>query len=50
MAVGNALEMKEAIETLKGQGPEDFKAHCLEIASHMLVLGKKAGSKSQALY
>jgi len=49
MAVGNALEMKEAIETLKGQGPEDFKAHCLEIASHMLVLGKKAGSKSQAI-
>ena len=49
MAVGNALEMKEAIETLRGEGPEDFKSHCLEIASHMLVLGKKAETKDQAM-
>jgi len=49
MAVGNALEMKEAIQTLKGNGPDDFKAHCLEIASHMLILGKKAESKTQAM-
>lgn len=49
MAVGNALEMKEAIETLKGEGPDDFRSHCLEIASHMLVLGKKAESKDQAM-
>jgi len=40
--VGNALEMKEAILALSGEGPEDFVAHCLEVASHMLVLGKKA--------
>jgi pyrimidine-nucleoside phosphorylase len=44
-AVGNALEMKEAILMLMGQGPDDFVAHCLEIASHMLVLGKRAGGK-----
>jgi pyrimidine-nucleoside phosphorylase len=41
-AVGNALEVKEAIATLHGEGPEDFLAHCLEVASHMLVLGKRA--------
>lgn len=46
--VGNALEMKEAIETLKGEGPDDFVAHCLEIASLMVLLGKKAESKSEA--
>ena len=41
-AVGNALEVKEAIATLHGEGPKDFLAHCLEVASHMLVLGERA--------
>jgi len=45
--VGNALEMKEAIETLRGNGPEDFLEHCLEIASLMVVLGRKAETKSE---
>jgi pyrimidine-nucleoside phosphorylase len=46
--VGNALEMKEAILTLKGEGPKDFLEHCLEVASQMLVLGKKADTKLEA--
>src|SRR5690606_23521973 len=43
-AVGNALEVAEAIDTLKGGGPDDFREHCLEIASYMVALagqGKK---------
>jgi pyrimidine-nucleoside phosphorylase len=46
-AVGHALEIKESIQTLKGQGPEDFVEHCLEIASHMLVVGQRAESTEE---
>jgi pyrimidine-nucleoside phosphorylase len=38
-AVGNALELREAIRTLHNEGPEDFKKHCLVVAAHMLALG-----------
>jgi pyrimidine-nucleoside phosphorylase len=38
VAVGNALEMAEAIETLGGGGPDDLREHCLEIAGYMLRL------------
>ncbi len=47
-AVGNSLEMKEAIDTLQGSGPEDFYEHCILIAGHMIVLGGKAENLEQA--
>jgi pyrimidine-nucleoside phosphorylase len=37
-AVGNALEVAEAVETLRGGGPADFREHCLQVASYMLRL------------
>jgi pyrimidine-nucleoside phosphorylase len=46
-AVGNALEVVEAIDTLHGGGPEDFRKHCLEVASHMLLMGELATSEEQ---
>jgi pyrimidine-nucleoside phosphorylase len=47
-AVGNAIELKEAIDTLNGKGPDDFTEHCLVIASHMLELGQKAADLDAA--
>ena len=41
-AVGNSLEVIEAINTLQGKGPESFLTHCLDVAEQMLVLGKIA--------
>jgi len=43
-AVGNALELKEAVLALKGLGPEDYLEHCYLLASYMLLLGGKTES------
>jgi pyrimidine-nucleoside phosphorylase len=47
-AVGNSLEVVEAIETLRGGGPADFREHCLHVSAHMLVLGKITASLQSA--
>lgn len=47
-AIGNALEVKEAIDTLRGKGPADLTELCLVLGSQMVVVGGKAKDLDEA--
>lgn len=44
-AIGNAIEIKEAIDTLMGKGPEDFRNICIELATQMIYLATNEDEK-----
>ena len=47
--VGNSIEVIEAIETLKGKGPESFRNFCFDLVSELLVETKVTKTKEEAL-
>ncbi len=48
-AVGNSVEVLEAIHTLQGHGPEDFREVVFALGKHMLMLAGKATSEDEAV-
>jgi pyrimidine-nucleoside phosphorylase len=48
LAVGNTLEVEEALETLKGHGPRDFIEHCFQMAEQLLLLADAVKSETEA--
>jgi pyrimidine-nucleoside phosphorylase len=48
MAVGNALEVEEAIECLKGGGPPDLRELIVELGAHLMVMSRVTGSLDDA--
>ncbi|MFH1476400.1 MAG: thymidine phosphorylase [Verrucomicrobiota bacterium] len=49
LAVGNALEVTESVDVLRGNGPADVEALTLELGARMLMLGGVAADRKQAL-
>jgi len=47
-AIGNALELREALDTLHGRGPVDFREHCLTVSSQMLQLTGQVQDETEA--
>ncbi len=48
-AVGNALEVIESLETLKGRGPKDVESLAVQLAAHMVLLGGVAADYGEAV-
>ena len=47
LAAGNALEVVEAVETLHGNGPADFRQHCVDVAAEMLLIAGAVASPEE---